>query len=80
MSSDGSDSSAREITTFCWLPPDSAETWASIDGAFTDSEASDAPTLATSLVRLRKKKRLNFFSAAMAAFSRTERLIMRPSP
>ena len=30
-----SDSSARAITTFCWLPPDSAETVASIEGALT---------------------------------------------
>ncbi len=37
----GSDSSAREMTTFCWLPPESATTGASIEGAFTDSEPSD---------------------------------------
>ena len=41
------------MTTFCWLPPDSAETGASSDGALTDSDCSElAATCATSRPRL----------------------------
>ena len=68
------------MTTFCWLPPDRAETGASSEGALTDSESQRAAdlvdlALAAEQERASRKRR----SAETAAFSRTDRLIIRPS-
>ena len=76
----GSESIARAITTFCWLPPESADTGASRDGAFTASVDSSRSTTSSSRRRLTKKMAvLRRSRADSAAFSRTLSPIIRPS-
>ena len=65
--------------TFCWLPPERDDTFASSDAAFTDSEPSVSPTMPSSRLRFMSRPVRNLLSADTAAFSRTDRRIMRPS-
>ena len=69
----------RAITTFCWLPPDSADTGAPIPGTRVFNELSSAVTCSTSRCRLTNGPRVNRRSAETAAFSRTVRLIISAS-
>ncbi|CAB4560416.1 unannotated protein [freshwater metagenome] len=67
------------MTTFCWLPPDSEETFASAEGALTASSFKVARTSLLSRFALINLMFVNFLSARIAAFSRTFSVIARPS-